>query len=85
MAAPVTMDMIRMILDVGCHMPDCDRAHQATDRLYMHGRCHPEAPVNVAVQATGEAVVTCYVCDALIVTLLIAESQPTEPMWYGAT
>lgn len=50
----------------GCGTPGCTAKHE--NELYMHGRCHPSARVDVALSLDGNVLhVTCVKCDKEII------------------
>jgi hypothetical protein len=54
----------------GCGMPNCTHDHSV---LYLIGRCHPEAGVDVRyAKATGILTVLCKKCSKLVADVEVA-------------
>lgn len=64
--------MTKFQLDrMGCTAPDCK--HENDDKLYFHGRCHPNAAVEALyTKETGEIWITCAVCHTMIAQVAVA-------------
>jgi len=56
----------------GCSNPDCD--HKGHDgRIFLHGSCHPNAPVEVSYdRGGGRLTVACYQRKKLIAHVRVA-------------
>lgn len=53
-----------------CAIPGCSKDHGP---LYLHGRCHIEAPTEV-VYFNGELMIACAECQSPIARIAVAES-----------
>ncbi len=59
----------------GCQAPGCDHAgHGGDDPVFLHGRCHPAAPIEASyVAGSGLLVIRCRRCQKLISEIQVAE------------
>jgi hypothetical protein len=55
-----------------CTECECD-----SSVLWLHSRCHPEAPTWTRYHRDGFLIVTCSVCEMEIVKILVAEDERT--------
>jgi hypothetical protein len=55
-----------------CAVEGCDHSgHDQT--LFLHGKCHPQAPVEASYsKTTGTITIRCYRCHALITEVKVA-------------
>lgn len=55
-----------------CDVPGCAHNHPGGP-LFLHSACHPSAATRVKYE-NGELEITCRKCNALVVTIKVAES-----------
>lgn len=63
----MTLDEVFKMFDGGCQDPKCDHAHDA-EEMFLCGKCHPDAPVNVTVQGRT-MFIRCSVCERPVVKI----------------
>ena len=68
------MPLTRQALDQSvCATPDC--THRTHRLLFLHGHCHPDAPVQACYdKASGLLRVLCARCQATIVDIVVGEA-----------
>jgi hypothetical protein len=68
------IDLERAVLS-GCEVPLCDhKNHERTRTLYLHGRCHLGAKVDVSyTSGSGVVLVACAICKKLIAEIKVAD------------
>lgn len=68
----LTKIQLDLIAAGGCATPGCK--HEDHGTLYLHQRCHPEAPIEVSYTIrTGIIRVACFACKRPIADIKVAE------------
>jgi len=67
--------LLRSDLDnANCSVPGCKHIHPAPTReapMWIHGKCHPNAGVEVSYDGGGALTIACHLCQLLVAKVLV--------------
>jgi hypothetical protein len=72
---PAFIEDLEKAITHGCQSPGC--THEDHGTLFLHGRCHLDADVEVSyTKDSGEVLVACAVCKLEIARIAVARRDP---------